>query len=476
MSARHSHSPAVLRSGPILLLSLLAIVASSPAHADVGVQPVFPVGSSISPETETPIQMAAETVVMSIRPSTEADNLIVTLNPDAYGFRYFEWAPRWFTEVADVEADFTMANPTSEDVSMAVWFPLASSLEDVQWELNAWEIVPRIEGLQVRVDGKPVTYEVTEWPNPKGEDRPPLPWASFPVTFPAAREANIHVRYTVPAERGLEGVGMKLYYVFQTGAGWAGPIGKAKLIVNLPFPASAETIGSMPEGAHAEGRQLAWFWEDFEPSPQDDFSLWVLLPERWDALQQARSAVADDPQNGEAWLDLANTYHKLVLGKYQVLPSFGETYQPLGVRAAEQASRLLPHDGRPNYELAIFYLAALPEEPSREDLQPILEQLKIVEDLAPSYAPDVHDWFEFIVGTDSWSDYWAAETAAATHVQPPSATVRPGQQPSPPTGVPSRAATAGSPQGPLFVLAVIAAGTVVVAAVLLRNRRVASRK
>src|SRR5512136_1099917 len=53
-------------------------LAPTPVRADVGIQPVLPGGSSIKPGEETPIQMADETVVMTVRAATEADNALVT--------------------------------------------------------------------------------------------------------------------------------------------------------------------------------------------------------------------------------------------------------------------------------------------------------------------------------------------------------------------------------------------------------------
>jgi hypothetical protein len=476
MTTRRLRSPAVLKSGLVLVCTLLALLVAAPARADVGVQPILPGGSNISPEDETPIQMVAEKVVLNVRAAIEADNAVVTLNPAAYGFEYYEWAPRWFTAVGDVEADFAMNNPATEAVSMAVWFPLASALQSVEWDLNHDEIVPRIEGLQVQVDGEPVVLSESEWPNPKGEDKPPLPWASFPVIFPAGKQTNIHVSYTVPAERTLDDIGMRLFYVFQTGAGWAGPIGKAELIVNLPFPASAETIGAMPEGGQAEGERVTWTWEDLEPGPQDDFAIWLLLPERWEALQAARAAVEADPKDGEAWLKLASTYHRLILGKYEVLPGFGETYQPLGVQAAKEALPLLPGDGRPHYELAIFYLSALPANPSPEELEPFLDELRLVDKLAPSYAGDVHDWFEFIMGIDSWNDYWAAATATAARIPRPSKLPIPSATPQlPPTATPA-VETGGTEQTLAIIGAAVAVGLMTAVGLASRRWRARTRK
>jgi hypothetical protein len=436
--------------GVVLVSILFSPLVASSVRADVGVQPILPGGSNLKPDVETPVEMQAEKVILTVRKATEADNAVVKLNPEAYGLQF---EPVWFPAIAEVQADFTMKNPTSEAVNMAVWFPLASALESVEWELNPEEIVPRIEGFQVKVDGNTVDSSVSEWPNPKGEDKLPLPWASFPVTFPAGKETIIQVSYIVPAQRTEDGVGMRFDYVFQTGAGWAGPIGKAELVVNLPYPASAETIGAMPAGGHTEGQQVNWTWENLEPGPQDDFSIWLLLPDHWDELQAVRAAVAANPKDGEAWLNLASIYRRLMFGKYRVLPGFGETYLPLGVQAAQEALRLLPGDGRPHYELAMFYLLALPQNPSPEALQPMLDELKFVDELSPGLTYNIHDMFEFLINNDpmaewvSWSDYWATATATAARKLTPSK--MPTQQSTPSsTPIPSTTTPTQNPTQP----------------------------
>ena len=132
---------------------------------------------------------------------------------------------------------------------MTAWFPLASALENVDWELNPEKMQQHIERFRVSVAEKPVEFTVSELPNPKGADKPPLPWASFPVTFPAGKKTLIRVRYTVPLQTAVKGKELALYYIFQTGAGWAGPIGDAELVVNLPYPASEATLAVASPGS-----------------------------------------------------------------------------------------------------------------------------------------------------------------------------------------------------------------------------------
>lgn len=454
--------------GLVLVCVLLGLLGAWPSRADVGIQPILPDGSSIRPKTETPIQMASEKVVLDVRQATEWDRATVTFNPEAYGLEGYV-VPIWQLSVAEVTADFTMVNPTSEAVSMTVWFPLASALETggwegymgelgwldsaFDWESHMGEIVPRIERFQVAIDGKPLAHEVSEWPNPQGKDKPPLPWASFPVTFPGRDQVLIQVTYLIWAQQDISGVGMFLTYVFQTGAGWAGPIGKAELVVNLPYLASAETIGAMPDGGQVSGHQVRWTWENLEPGPQDDFSIWLIRQERWEELEAARIRVNVWPEDGEAWLNLASTYRRLTFGKYTALQGFGETYQPLGVQAAQKALRLLPGDVRPHYELAMFYLAALPENFTPEELRPLLDELRII---TPVYG-DVRDWGEgFPRGDvlDALSKAWATETAVAESMQTPTTTPSPSATPRPsatpvPSATPAPSATPSPSMTPI---------------------------
>jgi len=389
--------PLALRACGIFLVCLLfGLLVVSRARADVGVQPILPGGSDISPEEETPIQMAAETVVMSVRSETEADNAAIQLNPEAYGYQS---QSAWFSAVADVQVDFTMKNPTSEAVSMTTWFPLASVLKTHGWdEVSLEEVVPRIAGFQVSVDGDPVDYEISELPNPNGADKPALPWASFPVTFPAGKETMIHVSYVLPLSQLPKSNVLALYYIFQTGAGWAGPIGQAELILNLPYPASEETLAGIPKGslnppyfvylgdeatdlppgAALEGNQARWTWKDFEPGPEDDFSIVVLSPKSWNDLQAVRDAVETNPDDGQAWLNLCLTYYGRSQNWRGAIPlGYSESYQNLGAEACQEAARLLPGDAAPHYVLAGIYLSALRENPSLKTLKPVWVELKI---------------------------------------------------------------------------------------------------
>jgi hypothetical protein len=295
---------------------VLRIIIPSTVQADVGVQPVLPGGSNIQPEGQTLIQMAVEVVTMNVRSATKADNTILQINPQAYGF---QTQPVWYPAVAEVQADFTMNNPTSGVVSLTAWFPLSSALESVGWSLNPDEIVPSIASFHVTLDGNPEDYSVSELPNPKGSDKPLLPWASFLVTFPAGTETNIQVSYLLPLSQAIKGSELALYYIFQTGAGWAGPIGRAEFILNLPYPASDATLVRIPSsslsipyamadprseiifGGEMQGNRARWTWTNFEPTPQDDFAVWLMNPScgsNWKPSTKLRKRILRMGRNG----------------------------------------------------------------------------------------------------------------------------------------------------------------------------------
>src|SRR4030067_2122111 len=101
-------------------------------------------------------------------------------------------------------------------------------------------------------------------------------------------------------------------------------------------------------------------------------------------------------------------------------------FQPMGVHAAQEALRLMPNDGRPHYELALLYASALPENATNKDLKPVMGELKIVEELEPALAPNIHDALDFL------GVFWVVETARAeaSSMPEPSATIAPTKEPT----------------------------------------------
>lgn len=412
----------------VLVSVLIGMLISTPVWADVGEHPIVPGGSSIAPEEETPIQMVAEIVVMNVRSATAADKAVIKLYPEGFDLTSFP-------AIAEVAADFTMKNPTSDVVSMTAWFPLASALENANWEGGTpGGFVRRIESFQVSVDGNPVEYAVSELPNPQGADMLPLPWASFPVTFLAGKETLIHVSYLLPLQRAIGGNELALYYIFQTGASWAGPIGQAELVLNLPYPASTETLARKPSGslsvpypmsgspggvvpldAVLEGNQARWTWKEFEPGAEDDFSIWLMGLSKWQELETARAAVRTNPEDGQAWLNLAVIYTSLSIQYYQ--PAiFSASYLPLGIEAYQKAADLLPEHPTPHIGLALLSLLPymIDKNAPPEVIQFVQDEFQLARELGDidTFTEEAGGFVWFMLEEALW--YYAYNDATVT--------------------------------------------------------------
>jgi hypothetical protein len=251
-----------------------------------------------------------------------------------------------------------------------------------------------------------------------------------------------------------------LYYIFQTGAGWAGPIGQAELILNMPYPASAETLAGMPPGSLnlpyfisetqagipsggvLEGNQARWTWVDLEPGPEDDFSIWLIDLGKWQELDTARAAVQANLKDGQAWLDLASIYRSLSTTSYNIPSIFSTSYMPLGIEAYRKAADLLPEHPAPHAGLALLTLAPYMTDKNAplEVIQSVQDEFNLARELEakhPSLAEEAgisSSMVEESLNTyfynnatataewAAWSTDWAKETDDAALLETPSAT------------------------------------------------------
>lgn len=310
----------------IALFLLLCILLAFPriALADVA-PPINPPGANLEPGAEsTAVEMRHETVLIDVKDGG-ASNL----------------------GVARVTADFSMHNPSSLGEQLAVRFPISAN--DGRFEY------PEISNISLRVDGRPVSYARVNYPSLGWGDEE-LPWAEFTVNFPAGADTAIQVSYD------LQGSGYfpysAFYYVLHTGAGWSGNIGRAEIILRLPYPANLQNVvldtqigwAETTPGGVFEGNEVRWVFEDFEPGddgPVRDMELALVAPAAWKALLSAQAEVKARPQDGEAWGRLAKRYKDLFLQSkgYRADPGGEELYR-LSVEAYEECLRLKPNDAQ----------------------------------------------------------------------------------------------------------------------------------
>src|SRR5271157_3993052 len=247
----------------VLGACVVLLLNAKPVRADVA-PPQQPPGANPAPgQTKTQVQMAAETVVITVQttPYSIKSSQANVVN---------DWAT--------VNASFSMHNQGTADETMQVQFPL----ENPNGMGDGFFNYPLIQNFAVRVNGARVTTTNTTTPNPEGGSNPPVQWVSFGVNFPAGHDVPIDVSYTLRAT-GYAPVD-QFEYILETGAGWYGPIGSADLSLVLPYPAGPENVildNSVPFTGAFSGNKVTWHYDNLEPTSADNLEISMLQPGVW---------------------------------------------------------------------------------------------------------------------------------------------------------------------------------------------------
>lgn len=318
---------------------VLAICSGTPqvARADIA-PPEQPPGSSLVPDAEiTNVVMVSEDVLLTVQ-STPWNGTLLAEEENRGLTRDWAW----------VEAHFVMRNTGMQHEAMAVRFPLSAPLYH---ESPANEI----RGLTVHVEGRLVATQRVEAPFTLGgsEEGAPIGWAVFEVDFPAGAEVRIDVAYPLRAT-GYADQDSRFVYVLGTGGGWKGPIGKAKIALRLPYPASIENIvnhdaGWMTPQFYFDGDELGWIHYNLEPEPDQLVIATLLAQDLWRAVLHAEPAVVARPDDSAAWGALARALKLAVCTEKGYWPRQDEGGRLLverSIDAYDRATSLSPDDAR----------------------------------------------------------------------------------------------------------------------------------
>jgi hypothetical protein len=358
----------ITRKVVLFLVCLTLILGVKPASADIA-PPDHPSGSNPHPGSETTkVQMVAETVTITVQPT------LLTGEATKWG-EVREWAK--------VRAVFTMRNRGTESEKMMVRFPVMS--------LTGWGDgfgnFPELKDLVIKVDNQRVTTQKMTTPNPANPQYPGVTWAAFEVTFPPDVDVVIDVTYTQRAVGYPPIAGF--FYVLETGAGWYGPIERADLIVQLPYPANPDNVilARSTSGGVIDGNTIRWHFEDLEPTSQDNFDIHIIEPQIWQEVLYGLRKVDEDPNDGTAWGTLARAYKKVILDHKGYLreDEDGKRLFHLCVEAYEKATALSPVEPRWHAGYAELLWHSLYPFPKAWDpvLLQILKEIEVVLKIDP---------------------------------------------------------------------------------------------
>jgi hypothetical protein len=307
------------------LLVAILLVFPGEALADIA-PPINPPGSNLQPGGDsTQVRMENEKVVLDVKDDGQEEDL----------------------GKAHVTADFNMRNQGSEAETMKVRFPISAN--------NGRDDYPEITGVVVKVNGKTVPTTTTSYPEPN-YSADPVPWVEFEVTFPSGVDVPISVSYD------LQGSGYypytAFYYLLETGTGWKDTIGKAEIILRLPYEANSLNVvldtqigwAETNPGGTFNGREVTWLYEDFEPGPYavvQNMEFALVAPSAWKKVLQAQADIQASSTDGEAWGRLAKAYKDLfLLSKSYREDAGGSELFRLSVEAYEKCLQLKPSDAQ----------------------------------------------------------------------------------------------------------------------------------
>jgi hypothetical protein len=388
----------------ILLLSTLLMLAAPaiPVQADVA-PPENPPGSNIGPDQKTKVQMVAEEVVFDV-PSM----------------------PEWDDFLVDMTATFHMKNQGGQSESMRVGFPLGCG--PIPGEATA--TVDGRAGDVVQEEGEPIILPLP--PGYDGPDEPceTMPWIRFDVTFPPGQEVEIVVKQTYrPSE--LTNSFAAFGYILESGSGWYSKIGKGSVVFNLPYKPDDYNFHGWWNSTLTLSRFygdnfIRFTFNDLEPTSNNNLIFELGIPYTWQPVDAAKQAVADHPDDPNAYIQLGKAYQE-ASWDLPTLQGHGEpreSIMKLALKAYERAVQIDPYAVEAHLGIADMIYEANTAQPWMEvdvyssKLKPVLDHLS----KALALAPDNQE----AVDLRNSLSYYAKESVVLPTVNPtwlPTATI-----------------------------------------------------
>ncbi len=371
-----------------ILISLMLILGglliwNADVQADVAPPSPPYAGNPVGGNGVTAVQMLSERVTFTIAPYSSYRN-----------------------GQATVKALFQMHNQGVQSETMQVRFPLEWTGQGGSECIYSYtQLYPPINDLKAWVDGVPIattTDFVTADISGANPTQVQVPcWANFPVTFPVGKDVNIQVQYTALGagylsrpqieddswELGGDSPSARtsFNYILMSGAGWNGPIGKADIIFQFPYPVTQDALYYPSEADQAaqnmtiSGDMLVWHKENFKPDR--DIVIALVNPTVWLTIQEQSKIVQANPKNGEAWGLLGKAYEQVAWSRRGLGPA---SIVQKSEQAYRQAISLLPNDADWHFGFAeLLCWKAMWHWEESPDWISCIQQLKTTLELRP---------------------------------------------------------------------------------------------
>jgi len=317
--------------------------------------PESPGGNNLDPgEGSTMVQMVAEEVIIDVGATRDGYSVVESYGDYVYGNKLA------------FNCTFWMVNQGEETENLAVRFPLRMEYETGEIKIQS-----------IKIDGNPVTWREDEYVY--GETN----WAHFDVTFPPGEEVEIKVVYTSLTKPYKGYAQERITYILETGAGWYGPIGKGKIILRLPYPATKENVilKAAITGARFTGSDVVWEFTDLEPAREDNFHVSVVATDTWLSIVSDREKLEEHPNNSSALIRLGKAIYSIcVEERFRSLDYQEELFQ-VGLEALLKGISFLPED----LDLRVLYSEFLMADLKDDNYPILLEQLDYIESIDPDH-------------------------------------------------------------------------------------------
>jgi len=224
-----------MKTTKIILAILALICLQTSLFADIAPNPIK--AKSISPKAATSIRMESERVEIDL-----------------------------YNDSSVVTCVFYMRN-LGEPEKLQIGFP------DMRFYHFSMEKHQNGERFAVKENGKTIAFTSASGGAVGSSSPGEKDWYLWSSEFEQEESKTIEVQYSLPCGMRYNSNERFFTYLLSTGAGWAGTIGKAEIIVNLKDIEQDSVLSQTPANCEISGKQLSWTFMDLEPTENDDIKI-----------------------------------------------------------------------------------------------------------------------------------------------------------------------------------------------------------